>query len=110
VKISVPDGHPASGRALNRNQVDSLDMGTLARDTGDAAQRAQIEILKALPAWRKLELLADCCETNRSLMLAGLRSRFPDASQAELQRMLMDLLVGEETAAQIWGRPAAARQ
>lgn len=80
-------------------------MGTLARDTEGSAQRVQIEILRALPAWRKLELLADCCETNRSLMLAGLRSRFPNASDSELHRMLMDLLWGEELAARIWGRP-----
>lgn len=74
------------------------------------AEKTQIEILKALPAWRKLELLGDACETNRTLMLAGLRSRHPSASEGELHRKLMDLLVGEETAAQIWDRPAAARR
>jgi hypothetical protein len=85
-------------------------MGTLARDTEASAQRAQIEILRSLPAWRKLELLADCCETNRSLMLAGLRSRFPDATEAELHRMLMDLLWGEEEAVRIWGCPLESRR
>ena len=80
-------------------------MGTLSRDTETSAERAQIEILRALPAWRKLELLADCCETNRTLMLAGLRSRSPDASESEVHRMLMDLLWGEEEAARAWGYP-----
>ncbi len=84
-------------------------MGTLARDTEGSAQWAQIEILRSLPAWRKLELLADCCETNRALILAGLRSRRPDASEAELHRMLMDLLWGKEEAARIWGHPLEAR-
>ena len=97
------------GRAAPWNQVDSVHMGTLARDTDSSAQRAQIEILRSLPAWRKLELLADCCETNRALMMAGLRSRFPDASEAELQRMLMDLVWGEEEAARAWGRLHEAR-
>jgi len=87
-----------------------MHMGILARDTESSAQRAQIEILRSLPAWRKVELLADCCETNRSLMLAGLRSRFPDASASELHRMLMDLLWGEEEAARIWGCPLESRR
>ena len=84
-------------------------MGTLARDTDSSAQRAQIGILRSLPAWRKLELLADCCETNRALMMAGLRSRFPDASEAELQRMLMNLMWGEEKVTRAWGDPPEVR-
>ena len=80
-------------------------MVTLARDTSEAAERLQIEVLRALPAWRKLELLCDACETNRALLVAGLRSRFPKASDAEVHRLLMDLLVGEQTAARVWGRP-----
>ncbi len=74
-------------------------MVTLARDTDRSAQRAQIEILRSMPAWRKLELLADCCECNRTLLEAGLRSRFPDADDAEIQRMLLELVLGEQTAA-----------
>ena len=106
----VPEIHVAGVKTLNGNQVDSVHMGTLARDTESSAQRAQIEILRSLPAWRKLELLADCCETNRSLMLAGLRSRFPDASESELHRMLMDLLWGKEEAARVWGSPLESQR
>ena len=83
-------------------------MGILARDTESMAERTQIEILKTIPAWRKLELLGDACETNRALMLAGLKSRFPTASEDELHRMLMGLLVGEETAARIVKRQSAS--
>jgi hypothetical protein len=83
-------------------------MGTLARDTEALAEKAQIEILKTLPAWRKLELLSDACDTNRALMLAGLRSRFPNASDEELHRTLMGLLVGEKAATLIWDRPTTA--
>ena len=73
----------------------------LARDTDRSAQQAQIEILRSMPAWRKLELLADCCESNRALMEAGLRSRFPNVDDAEIQRMLLELVLGEEAAAMI---------
>jgi hypothetical protein len=96
-------------KALAQDRLNSVHMRTLARDTESLAQRAQIEILRSLPAWRKLELLADCCETNRALLMAGLRSRFPNASESELHRMLMNLMWGEEEAARAWGRLHEAR-
>jgi dsRNA-specific ribonuclease len=85
-------------------------MGILARDTDRSAERAQIAILKSLPAWKKLELLGDACRTTRAVVIAGLRSRFPDVSDAALHRMLMDLMVGEETAERIWGPRARANR
>ncbi len=78
-------------------------MGRLASDTDGPAEEAQIAVLRILPAWRKLELLGDACDTNRALMLAGLRSRFPDLSEAELHSKLMELLVGKDLAERIWG-------
>jgi hypothetical protein len=76
-------------------------MTPLARDTDRSAQQVQIEILRSMPAWRKLELLADCCESNRTLLEAGLRSRFPDADDTEIHRMLLELVLGEQTAARV---------
>ena len=98
----------ADGVNLNKSSLDSAHMGTLARDTTALAEKARMEVLKALPAWRKLELLGDACETNRLLMLTGLRSRHPFASEDELQRMLMRLMIGEEAAAKIWDHRSAA--
>ena len=83
--------------------LDLAQMGTLSRDTTRAAEKAQIEVLTEMPAWRKLELVADACETTRTLMIAGLRSRHPSASEDELQRLLMGLLWGEPRAMEIWG-------
>ena len=56
-------------------------MGTLARDTDTSAEIVLIAVMKALPAWRKLELLDYACETTRALVLAGLRKRFPAISE-----------------------------
>lgn len=78
-------------------------MGTLSRDTDREAERVLVEIMRALPAWKKLALLDDACSTARALALAGLRSRHPRETDASLHRMLMDLLLGEETAARVWG-------
>jgi hypothetical protein len=78
-------------------------MGTLSRDTDTSAEKALIAVMKALPVWKKLELLDDACETTRALMLAGLRRRSPAISEKELHGMLMAALVGEETAELVWG-------
>ena len=78
-------------------------MGTLSRDTGTAAEMELIAVMKRLPTWKKLELLDDACQTTRTLVLAGLRKRFPSLSEDELHRMLMDRLGGEETAERVWG-------
>ena len=86
--------------------LNSTRMGILARDTECAAERAQFAILKSLPTRKKLELLDSACTTTRALVMAGLRSRFPRLSHAELHRMLMDVTLGRETAERIWGPPA----
>ena len=78
-------------------------MGTLSRDTDREAERVLVEIMKALPAWKKLALLDDACATARTLALAGLRARHPQASDAALHRMLMGLLLGDEIATRVWG-------
>ena len=78
-------------------------MGTLSRDTDWETERVLFEIMRALPSWKKLALLDDACATAHALALAGLRARHPTASEDALHRMLMDLLLGEETAARVWG-------
>jgi hypothetical protein len=78
-------------------------MGTLSRDTDREAELVLIEIMRALPPWKKLALLDDACSTARALALAGLRGRHPRATDAALHRMLMGLLFGDEMATRVWG-------
>jgi len=78
-------------------------MGTLSRDTDREAERVLVEVMRALPAWKKLALLDDACATARTLALAGLRARHPQASETALHRMLMGLLLGDEIATRVWG-------
>jgi hypothetical protein len=85
-------------------------MGILAPDTERSAEKVQLEILRALPAWKKLKLLDEACQATRAMMLAGLRSRHPKSHEEEIQRMLMDLLVGEETANRVWGPRARSKR
>ncbi len=63
-----------------------------------------------MPAWRKVELISDAIKTSYVLALAGLRDRFPTAGDEEIRRRLMDLMLGEELAARVYGTPCYPRQ
>lgn len=77
---------------------------TVLSDTSPEAERVQIELLRQMPAWRKLCIVSEMSRTVRTLALIGLRQRFPHATEAELQRYLADLLLGEELAARVYGK------
>jgi hypothetical protein len=68
----------------------------------------QIKLLREAPPFRKMELLASLNQCARQLALAGLRQRYPDASEAALQRRLADLLLGPELARSVLGEQTDA--
>lgn len=72
-------------------------------DTPPHVQRLMIERIRAMPAWRKLELVAEMNETVQLLALAGLRQRHPDDTPEERRRRLAGLLLGRELAAEVYG-------
>lgn len=76
-------------------------------DTHPEAERVLIQLLRQAPVWRKMQMLGDLNQTARQLALAGLRERFPEASESELQRRLADLLLGSELAKQAYGPSTA---
>lgn len=78
-------------------------MTTLSQDTHPEAERVQIGIWRAMPAWRKLELVAQMNSTVRGLALTGLQQRYPKASAAELSRRLAGLWLGDELATRVYG-------
>jgi hypothetical protein len=63
----------------------------------------QIERLRQMPPWRKMELVGDLNEAVRTLALAGLRQRHPDDTPAQRRRRLADLMLGPELAARVYG-------
>ena len=84
-------------------------MSALFPDTGPEAEQVLIELLRRAPVARKLEMLGQMNAAARQLALQGLRARHPDATEAQLQRYLADLLLGPELAARAYGpRPAEA--
>ena len=78
-------------------------MSTLSSDTSPEAEQVQIRIWRAMPAWRKLEMVAQMNATVRSLALTGLAQRYPKASAAELTRRLAGLWLGDELAMRVYG-------
>ena len=78
-------------------------MGTQLTDTSADAERVQIEILRAMPSWRKFQLWNELNMAMRRVALEGLRQRFPSASPEELRRRLATLLLGPQLATQVYG-------
>ncbi|MGD1156885.1 MAG: hypothetical protein ABSA41_13770 [Terriglobia bacterium] len=71
-------------------------MATRLSDTSAEAERVQIEILRSMPSWRKLQLVSDLVTTTRILALTGLHERFPAASSEELRRRLASIVLGPD--------------
>lgn len=88
---------------LPHPQPHQLTRPTLALDTTPEAEAVQLEILRKMPAHQKLAQVEAAIATGRVLALAGLRKRYPAASEGELQRRLFGLLLGEELATTVYG-------
>ena len=73
------------------------------RDTHPDADRIQVEGLRSMPVWRKLQIVSDLTVATQSFALAGLRQRFPNAGPAELHRRLATLTLGPELASRVYG-------
>jgi len=78
-------------------------MSTLFPDTHPKMEALQIELWRAASPTRKMQMLAQLNQPLRLLAMAGLRSLYPRAGQAELHRRLAGLLLGEEIECKVYG-------
>lgn len=78
-------------------------MATRFSDTSPEAEKVQLEGLRRMPHWRKLQIVSDLTMAARQFALAGLRNRFPHASPEELRRRLGTLCLGRELATKVYG-------
>jgi hypothetical protein len=78
-------------------------MTALFSDTTPEAEQVLIELLRRAPVTRKLEMLGQMNAAARQLALRGLQARHPEATEAQLQRYLADLLLGPELATRAYG-------
>jgi hypothetical protein len=75
----------------------------LLSDTDPDAERVLVDLARATPVWKKFEQVAAAAEACRAMALAGLRRRYPDASEEELRRRLAALLLDRETVIRVYG-------
>jgi hypothetical protein len=64
-------------------------------DTHPKIEQMQIELWQQASPTRKMHMLAQLNASARLLALAGLRSRYPKATEIELRRRLADLILGK---------------
>ena len=84
-------------------------MPTLSSDTHPKMEALQIRLWREASSTRKMQALAQLNASAKILALTGLRSRFPQASEAELRYKLACLLLGDELARKVYGEPPLAK-
>lgn len=81
----------------------NLDMSRLFPDTHPKMEALQVELWRKAGPTRKMNMLAQLNASAQMLALAGLRTQYPQATEAELRRRLASLLLGEELARRVYG-------
>ena len=72
-------------------------------DTTPEAEEVLIQLLRDAPSWRKFHMVGELNAAVKWLMVQGLRQRHPEASDAQIKRLLADLILGEELAEKVYG-------
>jgi hypothetical protein len=72
-------------------------------DTDPATERYLFDRLRALPSWRKAEMLSAATRAAHGLAMAGLRQRHPAATAAELRKRYAALVLGREASIALFG-------
>ena len=71
------------------------------RATGTSG--VQVDLYRRMPAGRKFELIFDTYRTGRSLAIAGIRMRYPEAGEADLWRLWAREHLGPELFESVYG-------
>lgn len=75
----------------------------LFADTDEETEKVLIELARATPIWKKFQQVASTTETCRAFAMAGLRRRYPQATEAELRKRLAALVLDRETVIKVYG-------
>jgi len=62
----------------------------------------QIEIIRNMPAWKKISIVNGLNETVKQMAVTGIIQRNPGAAPERIQRMLADLILGQELAKKVY--------
>jgi len=72
-------------------------------DTDPETERVLIEIGRRAPVWKKLRQVGALNRLCRSFAMAGIRQRYPGASEEEVRRRLAAVLFDRETVVKVFG-------
>jgi hypothetical protein len=78
-------------------------MKPLSADTTPEAQRIQYQLLRRLPAWKRLTLAFELTQATRRLILADLRHKFPEAGDEEIRRKFISRVLPREDVIRAYG-------
>jgi hypothetical protein len=77
-------------------------MSTLSSDTHPKIEALQIELIRRMPAWKKIAIVDGLNETVKTLAISGIKQRHPTATPEQVQRMLAELMLGTELARKVY--------
>ena len=79
-----------------------------ASDVSEAVDRAMFEHLRSLTPTQRLRMAVRATQALHRLSIAGLKARFPNASEDELRHRAAALRVGPEWMRRVFGSAAEA--
>lgn len=77
-------------------------MTALFSDTHPAMEALQIELIRQMPAWKKIAIVDGLNQTVRTLAISGIKERHPDATPEQVRRLLAELSLGAELARKVY--------
>jgi hypothetical protein len=78
-------------------------------DTSPEARRVQYDLYRQMPLGRKIELICDMYDMGKQLAMAGLRMRYPDASEEEIWHLWARQHLGDELYEEVYGKRSGFR-
>ena len=77
-------------------------MSVLSSDTHPKIEQMQIEFIRRMPLWKKFAIVDGLNETVKTLAIAGIKQRKPNATPEQIHRILAALMLGEELARKVY--------
>ena len=77
-------------------------MSALFPDTHPKIEAIQIELIRRMPAWKKIAIVDGLNETVKALAISGIKERHHNAAPREVHRKLAELMLGAELARKVY--------
>ena len=72
-------------------------------DTDPETERLLIELSRNRPIWKQFKQVGALNRMTRAFAMAGIRQRYPEASEEEVRRRLAAVLFDRETVIKVFG-------